>query len=376
MRFPDDVPMLSDGDVVLRAHRLDDADGVVEQCTDPVSVRWTTVPLGYTRDMAVTWVTENARKAWESGSEHLFAIETTFPDGERRFSGSVSLRDEGAGRAELAFGAHPAVRGRGVMTTAAGLVLDYGFSALGLQTVLWMANVGNVASRRVAWKTGFSFGGSIRRWLPQRGEYLDGWVADLNRSDSRAPKSDWFDVPVIEDEHSRLRALRDGDVARLVEAGADERSRHWLPFLPDPYTQQDARDFISRCDTAAMEGKGITFAVADPVSDAVLGTIGLRHDRGTSWEVGYLAHPDARGRGVMTHAVGLATRHLMIGLADGGLGATRSYIKAAAGNSASQQVALANGYREYGRERHSERLGDGALTDLVLFDTLADERGA
>jgi RimJ/RimL family protein N-acetyltransferase len=374
MRFPDDVPVLTDGQVTLRAHRLDDVDGVVEQCTDPVSVRWTTVPLGYTRDMAISWVTTDARNAWESGSEHLFAIEATFPDGERRFSGSVSLRDEGQGRAELAFGAHPAVRGRGVMTTAVRLVLDYGFSALGLETVIWMANVGNVASRRVAWKTGFTFGGSIRRWLPQRGEYLDGWVADLNRSDARVPKSDWFDVPVIEDGRTRLRPLRDDDVQRLLEAGGDERSRQWLPFLPDPYTEQDARDFILRCETAAMEGRGITFAVADPATDAVFGTIGLRHDRGASWEVGYLAHPDARGRGVMTHAVRLATRHLMIGRAEGGLGATRAYIKAAAGNSASQHVARANGYREYGRERHSERLGDGSVTDLVLFDALAGDR--
>ena len=48
MTFPDDVPTLTDGDVMLRPHRVEDADAVVEQCTDPTSIRWTTVPLGYT----------------------------------------------------------------------------------------------------------------------------------------------------------------------------------------------------------------------------------------------------------------------------------------------------------------------------------------
>ena len=373
MKFPDDVPILIEGDVALRAHRPDDADGVFEQCVDPVSVRWTTVPIDYTRALALEWVTNSAGHAWESGLEYRFAIESTHPDGARRFSGTVSLRDEGDRRAELAFGAHPAARGHGVMTAAVGLILDYGFTELGLETVIWLANVGNVGSRRVAWKTGFTFGGTIRRWLPQRGVYRDGWVADLHRSDSREPKSAWFDVPVVEGEQTRLRPLRDEDVPRLVEASGDPRSRQWLPLLPDPYTETDARDFIVRCETQAMEGRGITFAVADPVTDAVLGTIGLRKDRLDSWEVGYLAHPDARGRGVMRGAVGAATRHLFISRLDGGLGASRAFIKAAAANAASQQVAVANGYVEYGRERHADCLGDGSWTDLVLFDALSHE---
>ena len=41
MRFPEDVPTLTHGDVTLRAHRLEDRDAIVEQCTDPVSVQWT-----------------------------------------------------------------------------------------------------------------------------------------------------------------------------------------------------------------------------------------------------------------------------------------------------------------------------------------------
>jgi RimJ/RimL family protein N-acetyltransferase len=192
--FPDAVPVLRDGDVTLRAHRADDARAVVEQCTDPLSVRWTLVPSPYDLGMARGWIHDTAPAGWRDGSEHLFAIESTHPDGERRFSGSLSLRDMGNLRAEIAFGAHPAVRGKGVMTTAVTLLLEHGFGTLGLETVIWYANVGNVGSRRVAWKTGFTFGGTLHRWLDHRGERTDAWVATRHRDDPAGPVGSW-EVP-------------------------------------------------------------------------------------------------------------------------------------------------------------------------------------
>src|SRR5437763_16912742 len=51
-RFPDDVPVLTDGTVRLRPHRPQDAVAIVEQCTDPDSVRFTTVPRPYTLPQA------------------------------------------------------------------------------------------------------------------------------------------------------------------------------------------------------------------------------------------------------------------------------------------------------------------------------------
>ena len=69
-------PLLTSGDVTLRAHRLDDAEAIVEQCTDPDSIRWTTVPLDYDLAMAESWVTTAIPARWEDGSERVFAIET------------------------------------------------------------------------------------------------------------------------------------------------------------------------------------------------------------------------------------------------------------------------------------------------------------
>ncbi len=373
MTFPDDVPTLADGDVTLRAHRLDDADACVEQCVDPVSVRWTTVPYGYDHAMAVDWLTNVVPSGWESGAERSFAIESTHPDGRRRFSGSVSLRDAQDRRAEIAFGAHPAVRGRGVMTAAVNLILDYGFDQLGLETVIWLSNVGNVGSRRVAWKTGFRFGGVLPRWLSHRGENLDAWVATLHKSDKREPASEWFDIPVIESNRLRLRPIAEADLPRLVEASSDERTQHWLAFMPSPYGENDARGFMVRSVTGAMEGVSLNWAVADRDTDVFLGTIGLPRSARSSWEIGYTMHPDSRGKHIMREALGLVVRHLFLPEVDGGLGGCRAFLKAADGNTASQYVATANGFTLYGRERQSELLGDGQRVDMLLFDLLRAE---
>ncbi len=371
MRFPDDVPTLTSGDVTLRAHRPDDADAIVEQCTDPVSVRWTTVPRGYTRDQAVEFAAKRIPEGWESGSEYAFAIECTHPDGVRRFGGTVSLRDEGARRAELAYGTHPAIRGRGVVTTAVNLLLDWGFDTLNLETVIWLANRGNVASRRVAWKTGFTFGGTLRRWMNHRDEYPDGWTATLHRDDAREPTTGWFDVPVIIGERVRMRPLAESDVPRIVEACRDERSQQWLPMLPAPYEESDARGYLTRVTDAVITGQQMQWAAADPETDALLGNVGLPRMDPHQAEIGYWTHPDARGRGVMSEAVGLVCRHAFIDVEDGGLGLHRLHIKAGDGNTASQHVARANGFTEYGQEHQSWRRRDGTYGDLVLFERLA-----
>jgi RimJ/RimL family protein N-acetyltransferase len=376
MRFPDDVPTLTDGDVTLRAHRIADVPAVVEQCTDPISVRWTTVPLDYTAEQAREFVTETIPEGWRSESEAAFAIETTHPDGERRFSGTVSLRDEGSRRAEVAFGAHPAARGRGVMTTAVNLLLDWGFKNRDLETVSWLANRGNEASRRVAWKTGFTFGGTVRRWLNHRGEYPDAWIASLHRDDTREPKSVWRDRPTLVGDGVTLRALAERDAPRIVEGATDPLTRHFIPHLPHPFSEANAVDYVHRVMEQSSLGAGAVWAVTQPPSDDLIGVVGYPRMGLGQGEIGYWSHPEARGKGLMTKAVGLVVRHGFIDAEDGGYGLTRQFLKTAATNNASMQVARRNGFTEVGRERQSERLLDGTLVDLLVFDLLPDEWGS
>jgi RimJ/RimL family protein N-acetyltransferase len=185
-----------------------------------------------------------------------------------------------------------------------------------------------------------------------------------------------FKAVTLEGHGVRLREWRPTDAGRVVEACNDDRTRHWLASLPSPYTREDARRYVETRGEEAGQGKGLFWCVADPVSDLCLGSVAvmdLRDALGTVAEIGFWAHPDARGRGVMTEAVRLAVRHAFIPREDGGLGRRRLRLNAADGNTASQHVALANGFTEVGRDRQAEPLADGTFADLVRFDLLVDE---
>jgi RimJ/RimL family protein N-acetyltransferase len=100
-----------------------------------------------------------------------------------RFAGSVDLRFDGIGGAEVGFGLAPWARGNGVMTRALRLVLAWGFGLPGINVVYWRAQVGNWASRRVAGRCGFRMEGTVRGLLEQRGERRDGWIGSLRRGE-------------------------------------------------------------------------------------------------------------------------------------------------------------------------------------------------
>ena len=161
--FPDAVPHLSDGTVTLRAHRPDDVQALHEQATDALMLRWTTVPDPSTPETSHAFATEVIPSGWRDDTEWAFAVEAPDPDGVPRFVGTVSLRDRGDRRAEIAYGAHPWARGRGYVDRALRLLLDWGFAEKDLLTVIWWANKGNWASRKVAWRLGFSFDGTVRQ---------------------------------------------------------------------------------------------------------------------------------------------------------------------------------------------------------------------
>lgn len=369
-----DVPVLTDGTVTLRAHRFEDAHGVYEQCQDPLSQAWTTVPIPYSLEDAKRFIREAMPGGWRDDAEWGFAVEAKDDDGTPRFAGTVSLRNEGGGRAEIAYGSHPWVRGRGVMTAALELLLAWGFEHRQLQTVIWWANQGNWASRKVAWRLGFSIDGTLRKWLPQRGELLDAWVGVLLAGDERRPRHHWYDVPRIAGRKVVLRPHRSEDAARIQEACSDERSVYWLSHLVQPYTLEDATSYIDSRPLGPATGTGVSWVVADPDSDVLLANISLLDVKpGAEGEIGYWAHPDARGRGVVTEAMRMVIRHAFIPEEDGGLGLKRVTAVAAEGNTASRQVIEANGFVQVGRPRQDHLLGDGTRSDSVAYDLLRQE---
>lgn len=364
-----DVPTLTDGTVTLRALDGRDLAGVLEQCLDPLSVEWTQVPVPFGLADAVEFVEVIAPGAWADGSQWIFCVDagpSGLPDGSH-YAGNIALRDEGHGRAEIAYGAHPAARGTGVMEAGLRLLLEWGFAQQDVQTVVWRANVGNWASRKLAWRLGFSLDGVLRHSHVSRGELVDAWIGTLLAGDPREPSGRWLTVPVLEGGGLRLRPFVDGDVPRIVEACSDERTRRWLGRMPSPFGEAQARSWLAGQQEGQAAGTNVFWAVVDDESDLVLASLELFDHDGESAELGYWTHPDARGRGVMTTAVGLATDW-----AFGELGLSRMRIASAPGNTASRQVAEANGYQQYAVERLSTTTRDGR-GDVVRYDVVGEE---
>jgi RimJ/RimL family protein N-acetyltransferase len=358
------APTLTDGAVTLRAHREDDAQGAWEQCQDPLSQQWTTVPLPYSLDDGRRFVTELMPQGWKDGSTWGFAVEV-----DERYAGTVELRDEGEGRLEVAYGSHPSVRGSGAMERALRLLVDWGFEDRRAQVIVWRANKGNWPSRKLAWRLGFTIEGTVRAALPHRGELRDAWVGTLLATDDRRPKGRWLDVPVLEADGVRLRPWRDSDVPRIVEACSDERTQHWLGQMPSPYSESDARAWLEHLSENRATGQSVCWAVVEPERDdvalAAINYFDLVPE--VECEVGYWAHPDARGRGVMTRAMREVVRH-----AFEDVGVRRVTAGAAADNAASRHVIEANGLRTWGTERLGTVVRSGRA-DLVWYDVLVEE---
>ena len=370
------VPTLTDGMVTLRAHTEDDVDRIVEQCVDPVSIEWTTVPVPYTRDHAKRLVRHAMPGGWATDEEWGFAVEH---DG--RFAGTISLRSRGDARAEVAFGSHPDVRGLGMMSRAVRLLLGWGFSPAAeggrsLETVIWLANRGNWASRRLAWSLGFSFDGTLRGWVAHRDEHLDGWAGTLRRGEALEPRSPWLEVPTIHGSSIVLRALVEHDLPRIVETLNDAETQEWLrrPREQAPHTLASQADFVLTRQEQAAAGTGVHWAIADPATDAYLGQMslfGVVHREEA--ELGYWTHPAARGQGLTKEAAGLVVRHCLVPWEDGGLGLHRLRAGADVVNAASRRVLEQAGFRLVGVDRAAVLGPDGwrddARYELLVTDT-------
>ena len=191
--------ILSDDRLTLSPPSFADIDAITAACQDPEVAAWTTVPSPYGPEHARGFVT-HVTDAWallRSNPPSELSVEATWAlrEGgvEAPVLGMVGLRLEGERSAELGFWLAPEGRGRGLMTRAAQLVLDFGFDpeGLDLERALWQAFVGNWPSWAVAWRCGFRFEGQVRAHTVQRGVRRDAWVGTLLRGDPREPVAPW-----------------------------------------------------------------------------------------------------------------------------------------------------------------------------------------
>ncbi|GLY14876.1 hypothetical protein Kisp01_18910 [Kineosporia sp. NBRC 101677] len=366
------VPQLTDGLVTLRELREEDADTIVAYCNDPAMERWTTVPWPYRREHALEYVAAG-RRSWAEGSRFDFGIEH-----EGELVGAIDLRRPVLpALAEVGFALAPQARGKGLMSRALRLALPWG-ARQGIQVVQWRANVGNWASRRAAWSVGFTVDGVLPGLLEHRGRITDGWLASmrLDENTTLVPAHPWFEPVTIDGPKVRLRASRESDVPRFVEGHADPANKRWIPGIKAEYTAADALAHLSRDAEGAAAGRILSWAIADPQEDVLLGevVVFLHSLRDRQGEIGYWMHPDARGRGLASEATFLAARHALLPVEDGGLGWANIGLRASVDNVASQRVAEKAGFRRLGLERGLyQPPGGGPRGDLAKYDMVPSD---
>jgi RimJ/RimL family protein N-acetyltransferase len=169
---------LSAGGLRLRPFRPSDAPDVLAACQDPELQRWVPVPVAYVCSDAEEYVSHTCPEGWARGDDATFAIVDSTSG---RLLCSIGLHgvDRADGIAVVGYWCAPHARGRGVMTRPVGAVCRRGIDARGRQRIEWHAEVGNVASRRVAEKAGFTIEGVLRSRLVHRGVRVDVWSGSL-----------------------------------------------------------------------------------------------------------------------------------------------------------------------------------------------------
>jgi RimJ/RimL family protein N-acetyltransferase len=164
-----------------------------------------------------------------------------------------------------------------------------------------------------------------------------------------------------------LRPWREDDLDAVWAALQDPEIRLW-----------NGRGAGSREEALGMlrrrmdwsQGDHASWAVVDPASDEVLGSVSLHSidpDQADA-EIGYFTVPAARGRGVASRAVDAACRW-----AFGALPIDRIELAHAVENEGSGRVAARAGFTCEGRLRRSYRYGDDAKHDELLWSRLADD---
>jgi RimJ/RimL family protein N-acetyltransferase len=154
---------LRDGPTALRPWRDSDIPALVDVCRDPEIVRWTRVPASYGETDARLFMLER-HDGLHAGTRAPFAIVSSDAG---RLLGSVSLMRFAweHRRCEVGYFVGREARGAGHATRSVRLICDWGFDALGLERIELLAATGNLASQRVAERSGFTREAVLRSYL-------------------------------------------------------------------------------------------------------------------------------------------------------------------------------------------------------------------
>jgi RimJ/RimL family protein N-acetyltransferase len=359
----DDVELTSER-LVLRRWRADDADRLYSVMQDGSMGRFLALPDPYSRAAARCWVSGPGDEGRADGSG-LGAAVVERESG--RLVGSCALRLNGD--AEIGYWIAPDARGHGYAAEVTRRLSAWGFG-LGLRRMRLACDVRNLASARTALAAGFRFEGISRDGVVSAG---DGSVPELRGDLARfarlagdpAGRVPYAFTPLpaegLTDGVLQLRTTAADDAPALVGTD-DELTLRWS-FTGVAHTAEQVRESAARAGLEWLVGRVAVFSMVDVASGRLAGSLRVRQAGPPQiGGIGYVVHPDFRGRRYTVRALTLLVRWAF-GPAD----FARLELGAKEGNEASLRAAAAAGFVPDGVRARRLRNPDGSFSNEVRY---------
>lgn len=125
-----------------------------------------------------------------------------------------------------------------------------------------------------------------------------------------SPSISFSPFPVLAGQRLLLREMVEADGPAVLQMRSNVEVMRYLDREPAK-SLEDALEYIKKIQFGISSNSGITWAIAQPETDMLIGTIGfwrldMAHYRG---EIGYMLQPEYQGKGLMQEAMELALEY-------------------------------------------------------------------
>ena len=173
--WPEEVPTLTGTNskygtaVTLRPITPGDAEDIYRACQDPLIPRFTTLPTEYSLDNAITFCGAGAIKRHASRTELVFVIVSSELEGTG-FAGVISLHsiDFSNQKSSIGYWLAKEARGKGIGTTAAELITEYGLMTMGFRRIDALVVEDNEPSKKLLLNAGYEYEGLLKQYSTRR----------------------------------------------------------------------------------------------------------------------------------------------------------------------------------------------------------------
>ena len=191
-------------------------------------------------------------------------------------------------------------------------------------------------------------------------EYHQVWLME---KPARLSRFEMLDITIGQ---YRLRQLTEDDEELILRNFADEAFQKWMG-MPIPFLKENFHNFLKFSRDQHLNGVGIWWVIEE--NGVPMGQIWLMfqdwHEKKT--EIGYLAYPEARGKGMIPFLTRELTKKLLLEL-----GMERVELTTHSLNDTSGHVAKKAGFKFEGTMRRKKKYREDII-DLNLYSMIASD---